>query len=85
MVTITVNLAIIVQPLVIESFIISDFDGLDYGNIYELANGQIWKQTEFYIWFWYWFYPEVLIWNDGGIYRMKVEGIDHPVMVEKIK
>ena len=79
------NPAIIEQPLVIESFIISDFDGLDYGNIYELANGQIWKQTEYYIWFWYWFYPEVLIWNDGGIYRMKVEGIDHPVMVERIK
>ena len=32
-VTITVSLAIIEQPLVIESFIISDFDGLDYGNI----------------------------------------------------
>jgi len=73
------------QPLVIESFIISDFDGLDYGNIYELANGQIWKQTEYYIWFWYWFYPKVLIWNDGGVYRMKVEGIDHPVMVKRIK
>lgn len=69
---------------VIESTIISDFSGLEYGNIYELANGQIWQQTEYYIWYWYWFYPGVLIWNDGGIYRMKVEGIDHPVMVKKI-
>ena len=69
---------------VIESTIISDFNGLEYGNIYELANGQIWQQTEYYIWYWYWFYPGVLIWNDGGIYWMKVEGIDHPVMVKKI-
>jgi len=69
---------------VIESTIISDFNGLEYGNIYELANGQIWQQTEYYIWYWYWFYPGVLIWNDGGIYRMKVEGIDHPVMVKRI-
>lgn len=69
---------------VIESTIISDFNGLEYGNIYELANGQIWQQTEYYIWYWYWFYPEVLIWNDGGIYWMKVEGIDHPVMVKMI-
>ena len=83
-VTITVIPAIIEQPLVIESFIISDFNGLNYGNIYELANGQIWQQTEYYIWYWYWFYPGVLIWNDGGIYRMKVEGIDHPVMVKRI-
>ena len=83
-VTITVISAIIEEPLVIESFIISDFNGLNYGNIYELANGQIWQQTEYYIWYWYWFYPGVLIWNDGGIYRMKVEGIDHPVMVKRI-
>ena len=83
-VTITVIPAIVEQPLVIESFIISDFNGLNYGNIYELANGQIWQQTEYYIWYWYWFYPGVLIWNDGGIYRMKVEGIDHPVMVKRI-
>lgn len=84
-VTITVIPAIVEQPLVIESFIISNFNGLNYGNIYELANGQIWQQTEYYIWYWYWFYPGVLIWNDGGIYRMKVEGIDHPVMVKRIK
>jgi len=82
--TVTVNPDTGGQPLVIQSYIISDFDGLDYGNIYELANGQIWKQTEYYIWYWYWFYPEVLIWYDAGAYRMKVEGIDHPVMVSRI-
>jgi len=70
---------------VIESYITSEFDGLDYGNIYKLANGQIWEQTEPWIWVWVWVNPRVLIWNDGGVYRMKVEKIDHPVVVRRIK
>ena len=69
----------------LESYIVSDFDGLDYGNLYELANGQIWQQTEAWIWVWVWVYPRVLIWNEGGVLRMKVEGIDHPVAVTRIK
>lgn len=70
---------------VVESHIISDFDGLDHGNVYKLANGQVWEQTEYWIWVWVWVNPQVIIWSDGGIYRMKVEGIDHPVMVRRIK
>jgi len=70
---------------VVESFIISDFDGLEYGNVYKLGNGQIWEQTEAWIWVWVWINPKVLIWNDGGVYRMKVEGIEHPVAVTRIK
>ncbi len=70
---------------VVESFIISDFDGLEYGNVYQLANGQIWEQTEAWVWVWVWVNPKVLIWHDGGVYRMKVEGIEHPVAVTRIK
>ena len=70
---------------VIESYITSEFDGLDHGNIYKLANGQVWEQAEAWIWVWVWVQPKVLIWNDGGIYRMKVEGIDHSVAVRRIK
>lgn len=70
---------------VVESFIVSDFDGLEYGNIYELGNGQIWEQTEAWIWMRIWVNPKVIIWNDGGVYRMKVEGIEHPVAVTRIK
>jgi hypothetical protein len=73
------------SPAVIESTITSEFNGFKHGNIYRLANGQIWEQTEVYIWVWVWVNPKVLIWNDGGIYRMKVEGIDHPVMVRRIR
>ena len=66
---------------IIESTIISDFDGLDFGNIYKLANGQLWKQTEVLNWV----KPSVIIWNDGGIFKMKVDHIDHAVTVSRIK
>jgi hypothetical protein len=74
-----------ITPQVVESYITSNFDGLNHGNIYILANGQIWEQTEYWIWIWIWINPQVLIWSDDGIYRMRVEGIDHPVMVRRIK
>jgi len=70
---------------IIESTIISDFDGLDFGNIYKLANGQIWEQTEAWIWVWVWVNPSVMIWNDGGIFKMKVDQIDHAVTISRIK
>ena len=67
-----------------ESFIVSKFDGLEYGNLYQLANGQVWEQVESWIWIWVWVNPGVLIWNDGGVYRMKVENIDHAVAVRRV-
>ena len=73
------------RQIVIESTIISDFDGLDAGNVYELLNGQIWEQTEVWIWIWVWVYPSVVIWNDGSGFKMKVENIDHAVAVRRIK
>ena len=70
---------------VIESTITSDFDGLDYGNIYKLANWQIWEQTEPWIWVWVLVNPSVMIWDDGGVFKMKVDQIDHAVAVRRIK
>ena len=70
---------------VIESTIVSEFSGLNHGNIYKLANGQIWEQTDFWIWYWYWVGPEVLIWSDNGIYKMKVDQIEHAVTVRRLK
>ncbi|MFC1783195.1 tetratricopeptide repeat protein [Planctomycetota bacterium] len=70
---------------VIESYIDSDFDGIEYGNIYVLANGQIWEQTEAYPYPYPYPMPKVIIWNSGGVYKMKVEKIDRPVTVRRIK
>jgi hypothetical protein len=70
---------------VIESYIESNFTGLNSGNIYRLSNGQIWEQTESWIWTWVWVRPQVMIYKDGGLIKMKVENIDHAVAVRQIK
>jgi hypothetical protein len=69
----------------IQSVIVSEFDGLDNGNLYELQNGQIWKQTEYWIWVWVWVRPSVIIYMESGAWKMKVENIDHAVTVERLK
>lgn len=72
------------QPI-IESTIISTFQGLNAGNIYKLADGQIWEQVEPWVWAWIWINPKVTIYAASGAYRMKVENIDHPVLVRRLK
>jgi len=71
-------------PDVIESYIVSEFDGFEYGNIYKLDNGQVWEQTEAWIWVWIWVRPKVLIYRTGTGYMMKVEQIEHPVTVRRL-
>jgi len=70
---------------VIESMIVSKFEGLNAGNFYKLANGQIWEQTEPWVWVWIWVNPAVMIYPASGGYKMKVENIEHPVLVQRIK
>lgn len=88
------NNAINVQPVsgrlaagtaVIESIIISRFGGLNSGNIYRLGNGQIWEQTEAWAWAWTWANPSVVIYAVPGGFKMKVENIDHAVLVRRLK
>lgn len=73
-----------VLPSVIRSFIVSDFDGIKMGNIYRLANGQIWEQSEPYIWIHIAVIPPVTIWSSHGMYKMKVDGIDRAVGVRLV-
>jgi len=67
-----------------ESVIVSDFDGLEQGNIYKLANGEVWEQVEPWTWIWIWIGPTVKIYPASGGYKMKVQGIDHPVFVKRL-
>ena len=73
-----------VEPLeVISNAIIwSDFSGIQYGNTYELSNGQVWKQTSFDIKYSYKYYPSCKIYKDGYNYMMKIEGVDKSIKVE---
>ncbi|MGM1019987.1 MAG: PdaC/SigV domain-containing protein [Bacillota bacterium] len=70
---------------VIKSKIDDDFEGFDEGNIYELANGQIWKQENYHYHYAYSYRPDVIIYKDGGSYYMKVEGQDQAVRVSRLK
>jgi hypothetical protein len=69
---------------VIKSKIESDFDGFNYGNIYELTNGQYWKQVDYTYKYSYKYRPDVMIYKDGLYYYMNVEGIDKDPKVELI-
>jgi hypothetical protein len=69
----------------IKSKIDSDFEGFDYGNIYELRNGQIWKQVSYAYKYKYIYSPDVLIYKDGIVYKMVVEGMDKEITVEQLK
>jgi hypothetical protein len=70
---------------VVEARITNDFDSLEYGNIYKLDNGQVWEQTDFYIYIYISVMPKVTIWWDGFVHKMKVEGIDKAVTVQQLK
>ncbi len=69
---------------VIEATIINEFDGLEYGNIYKLSNGQIWEQTEFHINICIYLRPEVTIWYNGIDFQLKVNDEDEPVTVHQL-
>ena len=76
----------VVQVEAIQSHISGEFTGLDYGRTYTLQNGEVWQQKEFYIWYYYWYAPTVIIYRShSGSWMMKVEGINHAVRVERIR
>ena len=72
-------------PSVIESKVDGSFEGWDGETIVKLANGQIWQQTEYHYRYHYAYRPEVLIFKSGGVYKMKVKGIEKAVRVKRLK
>lgn len=69
---------------VIESQIDDDFEGWEGETIVKLTNGQIWQQSEYYYYYHYAFMPKVIIYRNGGGYKMKVHGIEKSVGVERL-
>jgi hypothetical protein len=72
-------------PSVIETQIDGDFEGWEGETIVKLMNGQIWQQTEYHYHYHYAFMPKVLIYRNGGGYKMKVDGVDKAVGVERLR
>ncbi|QYK11470.1 hypothetical protein K0I63_11785 [Shewanella rhizosphaerae] len=68
----------------IESQIDGDFEGFEGETIIKLMNGQIWQQSEYWYHYHYSFMPKVLIYKQGGSYKIKVDGIDKSVGVIRL-
>jgi hypothetical protein len=70
---------------VVESKIDGDFEGWEGETVVKLMNGQIWQQSDFYFHYHYAFMPDVMIYRSGGTWKMKVEGVDKPVGVRRLR
>ncbi len=70
---------------VIESRIEGEFEGWDGDTIFKLENGQIWQQSSYAYTYHYAYRPKVLIYKINGRYKMKVEGVDETIYVERVK
>ena len=69
----------------IESIIVNDFEGWKGETTFELSNGQIWKQSGYSYRYHYAYRPEVIIYNDGYGYNMKVDGIPNTISVKRVR
>jgi hypothetical protein len=69
----------------IESRIDGEFTGWDGETVFKLQNGQIWQQASYAYRYRYAYSPGVLIYRSGGVYRMKVDGVDGDVVVRRLK
>lgn len=69
----------------IETQIAGDFSGWDGETIFELANGQIWQQTQYAYTYHYAYRPKVIIFKSGSGYKMQVEGVESKIGVTRLK
>jgi len=72
-------------PAVIESRIDGEFEGWDGETIFKLENGQIWQQASYSYRYHYAYRPKVIIFKTGTRYKMKVEGIEDTIYVQRLK
>jgi hypothetical protein len=69
----------------IESRIDGEFTGWQGETVFKLQNGQIWQQASFAYKYKYIYSPKVLIYSSGGLFHMKVDGVDEDIAVRRLK
>ncbi len=69
----------------IETNIDGSFEGWDGDTVFKLRNGQIWKQSSYNYTYHYSYAPEVLIYSSGGTCKLKVDGVDGEISVDRLK
>lgn len=73
------------SPSVIESRIDGEFTGWEGETIFRLQNGQIWQQSSYAYTYHYAYRPEVLIYRSGTGFKMKVDGVERAINVERLR
>jgi hypothetical protein len=68
----------------IQTNIQGSFNGWDGNTIVQLENGEKWKQSSYAYSYSYAYNPEVIIYESDYGYKMKVDGNDEIIDVEKI-
>ncbi len=74
-----------ITPDVIESRIDGEFTGWEGETIFKLQNGQMWQQSSYAYKYKYAYSPKVLIYKSGAVYKMRVDGMDGDIAVQRIK
>jgi len=67
----------------IESRIDGEFKGWEGKTVFKLQNGQIWQQASYGYNVTFADSPKVLIYQSGSEFRMKVEGVDQEIAVQR--
>ena len=70
---------------VVESRIEGEFSGWEGDTIFKLQNGQLWQQSLHAYKYRYLYSPEVLIYKSGSVYKMRVDGVDDEIEVQRLK
>ncbi len=70
---------------VVETQVDGEFNGWEGETIVKLMNGQIWQQTEYHYEYHYAYMPNVLVYPSAGGYKMKIDGTDQPVGVQRLR
>jgi hypothetical protein len=73
------------SPAIIESRIDGEFTGWTGETIFQLQNGQIWQQASFAYMYRYAYSPKILIYRSSTGYKMKVDGVDQEIHVQRLK
>ncbi|MBX3364472.1 MAG: serine protease [Phycisphaeraceae bacterium] len=72
-------------PDLIESHIISEFEGWDGDTLFALDNGQVWQQVSYSYTYHYAYRPKVMIVKTQGAYKMFVEGVANSIFVKRLE
>ena len=73
------------NPGRMETRMAGDFTGWDGGTVFELANGQVWRQTSFGTLHHYLRSPKVTLVATGSGWRLQVEGVPQSIYVRRIR